>query len=267
MTRAFDGQPAVLELPEVQSHPLPRRVAALAAIPARVAAVSLTSHSRLARELHDGVGQSITALLVEIRVALDRGEAGRDDLLVMEREAANALQAVRWLAYGVRQRALSDQLGDARRYGDRLLAATGGVLRWIDERSNPRLAHRVSKQLAWSIRESITNAVRHGDAGLVEVRLSESAGRVRVTVRDDGIGFLPEEAHPTPDGRGLGLLGNAERMAEVGGLFNVRSRPGEGAVVVLEAPRYLRRMIVARSPALQLALDSLAEPKAAAGAV
>ena len=222
----------------------------------------------MARELHDGVGQSLTALLVEIRVALDRGEAGRDDLLIIEREALKALQSARALAYGVRQRPVTDMLGDARRYGDRLLTATGGVLRWVDERTSVRLGHAVARRISLSIRESITNAVRHGAAALVEVRLSESAGRVRVTVRDDGIGFVADEVRTTPDGRGLGLLGNAERMAEVGGIFEIRSRPGEGTVILLEAPCHLQRPLITRSVAtVQLVLGPPQEPKVAVAAL
>jgi signal transduction histidine kinase len=191
----------------------------------------------------------MTALLVEIRVALDRGGAGRDDLVIMEAKAAEALLAVRALAYGVRQRPASNALADARHYGDRLLTSTGGVFRWIDERSNQGLARSVARHLASAIRESIINAVHHGGAALVEVRLAEAGPTIRVTVRDDGKGFSPQDLRATPDGRGLGLLGNAERMAEVGGVFNIRSRPGEGAVVLLETPRYRRRPMEEPKPA------------------
>ncbi len=198
--------------------------------------------SRLSRDLHDGVGQSLTTLLVEIRVAIERGHATRDDLLILEREAEKALASVRAVAYRVRQRADHvDPLGRAQRYAERLVAVSGATLRWIDERLTGRLSPQVAKEVAWSIRESVTNAINHGLAGVIEVRLLESEGRLRVTIRDDGMGFEPDTLHATPEGRGLGLLGNAERMAEIGGIFTIRSRPGEGAVVILEAPRFSRR--------------------------
>jgi signal transduction histidine kinase len=208
---------------------------------AQLAALVPTSRSRLARELHDTVGQSINALLMEIRVAIDRGQAGLDDLLILEQEAEAALQHVRALAYRVRRRAMSDPLLEAKRYGERLVALGGAGFRWIDQRTNPQLARKVAGEIASIIRESVTNAVRHAGAALVEVKLTEADGRVRVTIRDDGTGFSPMELKPSADGRGLGLLGNSERMAELGGVFTVRSRPGDGTVVVLEAPRYVRR--------------------------
>lgn len=205
--------------------------------------------SRLSRDLHDGVGQSLNLLLIEIRVAIDRGYAQRDDLLILEGEAEKAIQSVRTLAYQVRRRSrLDDPLGDARRYAERILGP-GADLRWVDERRNLRLAPKVARELAWSIRESITNAMHHGRASTVEVRLTEAEGRIRATIRDDGVGFEPELVQATPEGRGLGLLGNAERMASIGGIVTIRSRPGEGTVVALEAPRFLRR----RNPALQSA--------------
>jgi two-component system, NarL family, sensor histidine kinase DevS len=207
-----------------------------------ISALPRGRRSRLSRDLHDGVGQSLTTLLVEIRVAIERGHATRDDLLILEREAENALNSVRAVAYRVRARADQvDPIGRAQRYAERLVAVPGATLRWIDDRMTGRLAPQVAKEVAWSIRESVTNAINHGIAGLIEVRLLESEGRLRVTIRDDGVGFEPETLHATPEGRGLGLLGNAERMAEIGGTFTIRSRPGEGAVVILEAPRFPRR--------------------------
>jgi two-component system, NarL family, sensor histidine kinase NreB len=195
----------------------------------------------LARDLHDGVGQSIGALLVQIRVALARGVAGPADLRVFEEEAQNALSSVRALAYGLRRDSAREPLEVTRRYAERILEGTPTTLAWIDNRKVGRLSAKVARHLAWSIRESITNVAHYASASLVEVRLEESGRAVRATVRDDGIGFSPETFQLTADGRGLGLLGNAERMAEIGGIFRVISSPGQGTHVVLEAPRSLRR--------------------------
>jgi signal transduction histidine kinase len=225
-----------------------------------VSAVPRGRRSRLSRDLHDGVGQSLTTLLVEIRVAIERGHATRDDLLILEREAENALASVRAVAYRVRQGADHvDPLGRAQRYAERLVAVPGATLRWIDERVTGRLSPQVAKEVAWSIRESVTNAINHGLAGLVEVRLLESGGRLRVTIRDNGMGFEPDRLHATPEGRGLGLLGNAERMAQIGGTFTIRSRPGEGAVVILEAPRFPRRSGAEVTP--QTSMSQLFDPE------
>ena len=202
---------------------------------------------RVSRDLHDGVGQSITSLLVNVRVAIERGHAGRDELLIVEREAEAALNAIRALAYQVRRRSsLAEPLAQARRDAEQFMAAAGSSLRWLDRRPTGQLSPRVASALAGSIRESITNAVRHGRAQLVEVELTESDDRISVTVRDDGVGFVAESLQPTADGRGLGLLGNTERMVAIGGTFTINSRPGEGTVVVLEAPRFPARKLAGR---------------------
>lgn len=207
-----------------------------------VSSVTAGRRNRLARDLHDGVGQSITCLLVDIRLAIERGHASRDDLLLIERQTENVLSALRAVAYQVRRRStLVDPLGDAQEYAEHLLAASGATLRWIDDRASRELSPRVATELGFCIRESITNAIAHGLARLVEVRLAEAESRIRITVRDDGVGFEPDSLEPTPEGRGLGLLGTAERMAGIGGIFVVRSRPGEGTVIVLDAPRLVAR--------------------------
>lgn len=211
-------------------------------------------HSRLARDLHDGVGQSITGLLVDIRLAIERGHASRDDLLLIEQETEQVLSALRALAYQVRTRStLVDPLAQARLYAEHLLSASGARLGWTDDRVNRRLSPRVATELAYSVREAVTNAAGHGMARLVEVQLSESEGRIRISVRDDGSGFEPGGVTPTPEGRGLGLLGTAERMALVGGVATIYSRLGAGTTVVLDAPRFLRtarRRMALRATAL-----------------
>jgi signal transduction histidine kinase len=62
-------------------------------------------------------------------------------------------------------------------------------------------------------------------------------GLIRVSIHDNGSGFTPQEVTARKDGRGLGLIGNAERLARLGGLFDVRSSPRGGTLVLIEARR------------------------------
>jgi signal transduction histidine kinase len=55
-------------------------------------------------------------------------------------------------------------------------------------------------------------------------------------IHDDGVGFSPDDATLTREGRGLGLLGNTERLARIGGIFDVCSAPDGGTSVLVEAP-------------------------------
>ncbi|MEA2633961.1 MAG: hypothetical protein QOH92_728 [Chloroflexota bacterium] len=192
----------------------------------------------LAREVHDEVGQALSGLLVQIRLARTRGFAGEAELQVLERATRSAVDGARALAYGFRN--LDRGVGAlerARGFSETLLRASGCALSWTEERSDERVAGKTLREVGRVVKESITNVVRHANAKSVRVRLEYPDGLIRVTIHDDGIGFTPHRVQPSRDGRGLGLVGNAERMARLGGLFDIRSAPKGGTRVLIEAPR------------------------------
>jgi signal transduction histidine kinase len=193
---------------------------------------------RLAREVHDEVGQSLTAILVRLRHNLMTDEpAGLDELRALERMAQDAMNGARAVAYGIRQLGYrTDPLEEAHRYADTVLRAARCRLSWLDERTDVRVPLRVAKEVARVINESVTNIVRHARADAVRIHLAYPAGRIRVVIHDDGIGFTADQATPTSDGRGLGLLGNTERLARLDGIFDVCSSPDGGTSVLVEAP-------------------------------
>lgn len=83
--------------------------------------------------------------------------------------------------------------------------------------------------------EALHNAVRHGAAEHVTVRLDGRGSQLRLEVADDGIGFDPDD--PELRSRHLGLTSMEERARELGGRLDVRSAPGAGTTVTLEVPR------------------------------
>ena len=205
--------------------------------------VQRSERARLSRRLHDSVGQSLNALLVRIRLAVAKGEAGIADLRLMELSTREALDSARALAYEMR-RPGADALEAARARIESMAREAGSSLTWVDQRRERRLNGDVAEALAAAIRESVVNASHHGQADTITVRLDNQEESVRVTIADNGVGFAPETVTVTPDGRGLGLLGISERLEAVGGLANVSSTPGDGAIVALHvsagAPARLR---------------------------
>jgi signal transduction histidine kinase len=192
---------------------------------------------RLAREVHDQLGQGLTTLLVRLRSLIAQEPAFLDELRVLEGMAQEAMSGARVVAYGIRQLGYrSDPLEESHRYADTVLRAARCRLSWLDERTDVRIPLRVAKEVARVINESVTNIVRHARAHAVRVHLAYPPGRIRVVIHDDGIGFTADQATPTADGRGLGLLGNIERLARLGGIFDVCSSPDGGTSVVMEAP-------------------------------
>lgn len=192
----------------------------------------------LAREVHDQIGQSLSGLLVQIRYAMTKGQAGPDELKVIEDAARRTVEGARSLAYGLRnlERGVG-QLENARSYAETMLRAVHCTLSWSEERSDARVAGKVLREVARVLKESVNNIVRHAHAKSVRIRVEYPDGRIRVTVQDNGVGFLVRKASPTKGGRGLGLVGSSERLERIGGVYDIRSVPKRGTLVVMEAPR------------------------------
>jgi signal transduction histidine kinase len=192
----------------------------------------------MAREVHDQIGQSLSGLLVQVRYAMTKGKAGLEELKVIEEAACLTVQGARTLAYGLRnmERGVS-QLENARSYAETMLRAAHCTLSWSEERSDARVASRVLREVAGALKEAVNNIVRHAQAKSVRIRVEYPDGRIRVTVQDNGLGFSLRDVRPTKEGRGLGLVGSSERLERVGGVYDIRSVPKRGTLVVMEAPR------------------------------
>jgi len=192
----------------------------------------------ISRELHDEVGQMLTALRVELG-NLERlrgaseGEFGRK-LEETRRLSEEALRAVRDLAMGLRPSMLDD-LGLApavewqarefsRRFGVPVSVELDGRLENLPD------LHRTCVYRV--VQEALTNCARHARA--TEIRITIHGGRdsIAMTIQDNGLGFDPAEA----SGRGLGLLGIQERVRELGGRVTVLSQPGRGTLLSAEVP-------------------------------
>ena len=195
----------------------------------------------LARELHDEVGQALTAAKINLQTEMGEGGASisprlHETVAILER----LLGQVRQISLDLRPSMLDD-LG--------LIAALRSVL---DER-----ARRASIEVQFSghdvpenldaeiqttcfriIQEAITNVVRHARATRVDVDLRCEKGKLRLLIRDNGIGFDlgPAQAQTT----GLGLIGITERAALVGGRARIISSPGKGTTIDVVLPLTLR---------------------------
>src|SRR5438132_8721456 len=164
-----------------------------AAQAAQSALTSLSDRQRLARELHDSVGQPLSGLLMKIRAAKVRGYAAIDELNALEMYAEEATEAVHSVAQGLRALVPTfGQLASARRYAETILASSGCSLSWTDRLGDTVLDPGLLREVASVIKESVTNIVRHARARTVTVDLSLGQGQLRVAVEDDGIGLGTE---------------------------------------------------------------------------
>jgi signal transduction histidine kinase len=194
----------------------------------------------IARELHDEVGQLLTAVKVELSRASQKMGAEADGPAPFVDTASAltdmALQAVRDLSHLLHP-AVLDDLGLAaaletstREFGRRHRVATDCRCEGLSDRLSPEAeltAYRI-------VQEALTNVARHAHATTCDVEVRRTRDRVLIRVSDDGVGFEPG-AHQRR-GRGLGLISMRERVAQLQGTLRVESAPGEGTRVVATWP-------------------------------
>jgi signal transduction histidine kinase len=193
--------------------------------------------ARWARELHDETLQELGALKVMLDAArqsadLERVRSSIDSALGQIELSIRNLQA---LITELRPAAL-DQIGlvPALEALVKRVAATSGIQ--IDYQPRlapeaPRLDPEIERTLYRVIQESLTNVMKHADAGSVRLELEEAEGWLNVSVVDDGRGF-----DPTQISAGFGLFGMQDRVGLVGGRLSVDSTPGGGTTVRAEIP-------------------------------
>ena len=195
----------------------------------------------IARELHDEVGQALTAIRVELDVA-ERSIAASapgsgSPLAEAQMITDGALQTVRNLTQLLHPAALDD-LG--------LPAVIDATLRGLKRRYNIRgtleqvdLPARLPREIELAayriVQEGITNVAKHARATRCDVRLTQLPDRLLVEVEDDGVGFIEDTDRPII-ARGLGLVSIRERASRLGGTFNILSRPGAGTRLIVSLP-------------------------------
>ncbi len=192
---------------------------------------------RLSRELHDEVGQSLTALIMNLAGAEAAVPPGFDGLRRHLGEIrgllSTTLEEIRRLMVNLRP-TLLDDLGliPALQW----LAATHLGAAGVDYRLDVvgprrRLPPHVETALFRVVQEAVTNIVRHAGARRATLRLEFRPSSLAVAIADDGKGFDPRETR-----RGLGLLGMEERVTLLGGRWRIETEPGAGTRVALEIP-------------------------------
>ena len=198
---------------------------------------------RLAYDLHDGMGQMLSLMKMNLQVAISeqpgtgkptRGERLNDSVRMLD----TLIDQTRHLIFNLHP-AMIDDLG--------LVATLKGYARDFGQRSNidvivtehgtanppvSSLAHYLFR----AVREVLNNAARHGQASEIVIAVHWEGRRLRIVVDDDGCGFDPATLRRPQGPGGLGLPGITERLRSLGGSFHVESKPGQGTRAILEVP-------------------------------
>ncbi|QIP75317.1 sensor histidine kinase [Streptomyces sp. VN1] len=199
---------------------------------ARVLTAQEAERRRIAQELHDEVGQSMTAILLVLgRAADDAEQPLRDELHQAQEITRESLDEVRRLVRRLRPGVLDD-LG--------LISALSSLTHDFATHTGLRVVRRFDPDLPALdpetelvlyrvAQEGLTNTARHADAARVEVSLAPAGGAVTLTIADDGRGI--EAAC-----EGAGIRGMRERVLLIGAALDITSAPGAGTRIRLTAP-------------------------------
>ncbi len=207
----------------------------------RLMQVQEEERSRLARDLHDEVGQLLTALKIDLQ-ATQHGANGQsfgggltDSLGLVDR----LLTQVRTLALDLRPSILDD-LGlvpALRWYADRQAQRNGWTLRLNIEGVVGRIPAIIEVACFRVVQEALTNMAKYASAKVLELTLHRQAQEVILVIRDDGAGFdVTTARRRARDGESMGLFGMEERVRLAGGLLSILSEPGRGTSLELRFP-------------------------------
>jgi signal transduction histidine kinase len=209
----------------------------LKGLSARLVEAQETERRALSRELHDEVGQSLSAVLVELRnlslgLATKSKESLGEHVDTIKHLVEGMIRVVRNMALLLRPSMLDD-LG--------LVPALKWQAREVSKRTSTEVsvaAELISDDIPDEyktciyrvVQEALHNVSSHAHARTVRIRVQQEPDRLTLSIQDDGLGFDSKQV------KGLGLLGIQERVTQLGGKCTVHSTPGSGTILAVELP-------------------------------
>ena len=205
---------------------------------------------KLSRELHDHVGQMLTALRMELG-RIDRLRSSSDSRVAgavaeSRQLVDDMVRTVRDLALGLRPSMLDDfGLEPALEWHVRDVGRRSGVPIDLSMHGDFELLSEQHRTCVYrSVQEALTNCIRHARASRIAVDVNRHADGFTVTVADNGVGFDVAQR-----GNGLGLRGIEERVRELHGVLTIKSAPGAGTTLTMKVPLLARPLEVAHARA------------------
>jgi signal transduction histidine kinase len=209
----------------------------LKGLSARLVQAQETERRALSRELHDEVGQSLSAVLVELRnlsggLGIRSADQTRSHVETVKSLVESTVRVVRNMALLLRPSMLDDLgLIPALKWQARECAKrTSMNVSVATELDSDDLPDEYKTCVYRVVQEALHNCARHSHATTVRIRVEQKPERLMLIIQDDGQGF--DVRHM----KGLGLLGIQERVARLGGKSSVHSKPGDGTILSVELP-------------------------------
>jgi signal transduction histidine kinase len=196
--------------------------------------------ARLARELHDDAGQSLTSLLIRLKTLEKQApsqefQQGVADLC---KTTSETIEQIREISHRLRPAAL-EEFGlevALRTLAEEMFVDMGISAECQLHLGGQRLPFEIETNLYRITQESLTNVIRHSNAKNVRLELVVRSNVIRLCIEDDGEGFSTENVVGRPNRRQLGLMSLQERGEMMGGALVVKSAPGHGTTVEVQVP-------------------------------
>jgi two-component system sensor histidine kinase UhpB len=201
--------------------------------------------TRIAREVHDELGQSLTALKLDLAWVSGRLPRSQrpllDKLATMSDHVDATIQSIRRIATELRPGILDDLglVAALEWQANEFQSRTGIQCHVASTLQDTLLDADLNTTFFRIFQETLTNIMRHANATQVNVNSTTDAGWIVLTVQDNGRGIMPGEIR---DRRSIGLLGMEERAALLGGEFSISGEPGRGTTVTVRIPLARRRL-------------------------
>ena len=196
-----------------------------------------TERRALSRELHDEVGQSLSAVLVELRnltsgLATRPVDQSRSQVELIKSLIESTVRVVRNMALLLRPSMLDDLgLVPALRWQAREVSKRTGLdVSVATDLNSDDLPDDYKTCIYRVVQEALHNCSRHANATAVRIRVTQEAHQLEFSIQDDGQGF------DAGQNKGLGLLGIEERVARLGGVCTIHSEPGTGTILKVSLP-------------------------------
>jgi signal transduction histidine kinase len=196
---------------------------------------------KIGRDLHDEIGQALMTIKLDLGLVERSGHvigAAAEALAEARSTNDHAIQSVRDLSQLLHP-AMLDDFGLAvtldaylRRFSQR----TGVRSELVLDRMDGRLASEVEVCVYRVAQEALTNVAKHAQASSCWIYLQRLPHSLLVTIEDDGVGMTPEGTDRTADRHGVGLVGVRERIARLGGAFQLETNVGRGTRLTIELP-------------------------------
>jgi two-component system sensor histidine kinase UhpB len=213
----------------------------LRVLSSRLAEAEDSERQRIARELHDQVGQNLTALGINLNITQSLLPKDTPDTIRTRLQDSLALvnettDRVRNVMADLRPPVLDDYglLAALKWNGERFASRTGIAVTVKGEEPVPRLSASTENALFRIAQEALTNVSKHAQATMVTMSVQMGKESIELTIADNGAGF---DRLDSVDDRGWGLLTMLERAEAVGGTCLIDPRPGKGTHVMVKAPR------------------------------